>query len=70
MKMLTYTLVAGSMFWLGVVLTESRQPIQPAVIVPVYKTPRMFLECSKHMEIERDRACRARVKSAKIGGKT
>lgn len=63
MKMLTYALVSGAMFWLGVVITESRQPIAPAQIIPVYKTPRMFLSCDPQMEKERKWICQQRKKS-------
>ena len=63
MGALTYVLTAGVFFWSGSIHEAARQPIQPAQIVPVYKTPLMWLACDPQMEVERKRACYHRSKS-------
>ena len=61
MRALTYVLTAGVFFWGGIVHEAARK--QPAQIVPVYKTPLMWLACDPQMEVERKRACYHRSKS-------
>ena len=63
MKAVLITLLSGAAFWIGTVHEAARKPIQPAQIVPVYKTPLMWLACDPQMEVERKRACYHRSKS-------
>lgn len=39
---------------------------KPSVVYVEKPAPLMWLECDKQMEVERDRACRAREKSKRV----
>ena len=56
---LTLTLISAALL---IAVSLPAAVTQP-VIVPVYKTPRMWLSCDKQMERERKWACNQRRKS-------